>query len=145
MNAKKSLEISNWDIDEAVRLVARNRHDMKSNNQAHESYGYVCLYSYEFGRSGVMVELGCESGYIAKNIDFIKLANVIATHISWSNPKRVLIERMLIKLSEKCLLDQPEMRENQGQRTIRELLLDLSCKTGENITLVRFARFKVGE
>jgi elongation factor Ts len=140
---KKSLMESNWEIDEAIRLMARNRHN--ANNKSHESYGYVALYSYEFGRAGVIVELGCESGYVAKSMDFVKLANTIAIHVAWSNPKGMDRKDVNQSFGEICLLDQPEMRETQGQRTIREMLSELSCKTGETITLVRFARFKVGE
>jgi len=142
---KKALEISNWDIDEAVRIVSRVRHDANTKNQSHEFYGYVGLYSFEFGRAGVLVELGCESGYVAKSSEFIKLANTIAVHVAWANPKGLNREDVNQSFGEVCLLDQPEMRETKGQRTIRELLAELSCKTGENITLVRFVRFKVGE
>lgn len=145
LECKKALETSNWDVNEAVRVVSRARHDANENNHSHASYGHVALYSFEFGRAGVLVELGCESGYVAKSIEFIRLANTIASHVAWSNPKGLNRQDVNQNFGEVCLLDQPEIRENQGQRTIRELLAELSYKTGETITVVRFARFKVGE
>jgi elongation factor Ts len=144
VDCKKFLELSNWNIEEAVRLIARKKHDEKTN-KSHEFYGIVCLYSHQFGRVGVMVELSCESGYIAKSLDFIKLANTIAVQIAWSNPKGLDRQDVQQCFGEVCLLDQVEMKETQGQRTIKELLAELSCKTGENIKIVRFARFDVGD
>ena len=88
LECKRVLELEGWDVDLACVGLAKARHDA-SNGKAHDSYGVVALYSHEFGRVGTMVELSCESGYVAKSREFAKLANAIAIHITWSNPKYV--------------------------------------------------------
>jgi elongation factor Ts len=185
MSCRKALDSNGWDVDKACLNIARTIHDYKAGNgKSHDAYGIVALYSHEFGRVGVMVELGCESGYVAKNNDFIKLANAIAIHIAWSNPKYIcrddvdpreveaardnfaetspevkramlgvpdlsgqLIDGMIDRLfyHKVCLLDQPEMKETQGKETIGALLNKMSLQTGENVSVRRFARFRIGD
>ena len=182
VDCKKALELNSFDIDKSCRDIARARHNAKGNNRPHDTYGVVALYSYEFGRIGVMVELSCESGYVAKSHEFVKLANTIAIHIAWSNPRyidrsqidpieieiardnfmdalsppeifddKTFNERVIDRTMDRtfypklCLLDQPEMKETQGKKTIGVLIDKMIDKTGEKIVVKRFARFKIGE
>ena len=145
VDCKTALENSNWNVNDAIKSIGKKHHDEMNNENQHEFYGTVCLYSHLFGRVGTMVELSCESSYVAKSADFIKLANAIAVQISWSNPKGLDRQDVQQCFGEVCLLDQFETKETQGRRTIRELLAELSCKTGENIKIVRFTRFEIGE
>jgi elongation factor Ts len=85
-SCKQALEASNWNVDLACLTIAKTTYKDK---RSHDHYGTVCLYSHNFGRIGVMVELSCESGYVAKNREFQKLANTIAVHVSWSDPKYI--------------------------------------------------------
>ena len=143
-DCKQNLEKCDWNADAACLMIAKKNYNNK-NGDSHNAYGIICPYIHAFGRIGVMIELSCESSYVAKHRDFIKLANTIAMHIAWSNP--VGIERKDVNPSfgEVCLLDQPEMKEVQGQRTIGELISELSIKLGEPICIRRFARFEVGK
>jgi len=142
---KNALESTGWDVESACLNITKTIHDDKNGPERHDSYGIVCPYIHAFGRIGVMVELNCESSFVAKHRDFIKLANTIAMHIAWSNPEGVERNDVNQVFGEVCLLDQAEMKETQGRCTIRELLAELSIKTGENISIRRFARFEIGK
>lgn len=140
---KKALEACGGDIEEACQTIARALHDSK-NGKAHDSHGSVGLYSHAFGRVGVLVEVSCESGYVTKSREFVKLVNLIASHIAWSNPQ-ALERGDTLDIGDVCLLDQPEMKETQGERTIGQLVYELSRNTGEEIRIVGFVRFEVGK
>lgn len=186
LGCRKALEINEWDVDKACHNIAKAVHEDKvGNGKSHDSHGIVALYSHEFGRIGVMVEVSCESSYVAKSRDFIKMANTIAIHVAWSNPKYVsradvdpreieaardnfsdtigsgpewakvgklfVSDGMVDSAMEShfypkmCLLDQPEMKESQGQETIGELISRMSMETGEKISVRRFSRFRIGD
>ena len=188
MGCRKALESCDGDVDEACLTIARALHDEKSGEK-HDSYGIICHYSHNFGRVGAMVEITCESSYVAKNREFLKLANAIAVHIAWSNPKYVsrkeldqrdvdaardnfeatiissmqsacrtttflydhesYVLRLVDAAMEEryypalCLLDQKEMRESGGGKTIGQLLHDLSEKVRENVEVKWLARREI--
>ena len=83
-SCKQALEAANWNIDLACLTIAKATHKEK---KSHDHYGTVCLYSHSFGRIGVMVELNCETDFVARTDEFQNLAKVIAMHVAWANPK----------------------------------------------------------
>lgn len=187
---KIAIESCNGDVDEACLTIARAVHEEQAGGK-HDSYGLVCHYSHNFGRVGVMVEITCESSYVAKNREFIKLANAIAVHIAWSNPKYIsrseldirdiesakenftatmesgaalaarghydvqfgaeYLSRLVNDSMERyyypglCLLDQKEMSESGGDKTVGQLLRELSDKVREKIEVKWFARREIGK
>ena len=188
LGCKKALDACDGDVDEACLTIARAIHEEKSGER-HDSYGLVCHYNHNFGRVGAMVEVSCESSYVAKNREFVKLANAIAVHIAWSNPKCIdrkeldprdveatrdnfestyssgvalsantqvegykeYLSRLVNDSMEKhyypalCLLDQREMRESGGGKTIGQLLNELSEKVREKVEVKWFARREIGK
>jgi elongation factor Ts len=126
---------------------------------------------------GVLVEINCETDFVAKNEDFKEFAKNIAMHITATNPvglrqedvpketidkeKEIyraqvlemgkpekivdkIVEGKLNKFfKDNCLMNQAYVRE--PDITIEDLLKDMIAKIGENITIKRFARFKIGE
>lgn len=141
---KKTLEAHGWDVEKSCSAISKTIHENKNDN-AHDSYGSVGLYSHSFGRVGVLVEVSCESSYVVKSREFVRLVNAIASHIAWSNPIALDRSDSSLGIEGVCLLDQPEMKETQGQITIGELVAELSMKSGEDIRIVAFARFEVGK
>ena len=143
---QKAIESANGNIEEAIKNIHK---DIRGRGNDQESYGTVCLYTNGFGRLGVMVELSCESGFMAKSRDFAKLANTIAVHISWANPLYIDTSHMqdgdVVLSMDMCLLEQKEERESNGNKTIRQLIQEFSSKWGEHVTVVRFARFEIGQ
>ncbi len=138
--------------------------------------GAVGTYIHAGGKIGVLIELNCESDFVARTDDFQELLRDIAMHIAAVDPRFVsredvteadlerekevyraqaaatgkpanIIEKMLEgKLAkfyeEFCLLDQPFIKESS--QTIAQLIATKVAKLGENISVRRFARFKVG-
>ena len=138
--------------------------------------GAVGTYIHAGGKIGVLLELNCESDFVARTEDFQELLRDIAMHIAATDPRFVrredvteadlerekdvyraqaaasgkpaeIIEKMLKgKLAkfyeEFCLLDQPFIKE--ASQTIGQLIASKVAKLGENISVRRFARFKVG-
>jgi elongation factor Ts len=129
------------------------------------------------GKVGVLVEVNCETDFVARTDDFQQLVKELALHIAAADPRYVRREDVPADVLEKekeiyraqfagsgkpanviekivegklgsyysqvVLLDQPSIRDPNV--TVSQLIAQASAKTGENITVGRFARFKVGE
>jgi elongation factor Ts len=138
--------------------------------------GAVGTYIHAGGKIGVLIELNCESDFVARTDDFQGLLRDVAMHIAATDPRYVrkedvttedierekdiyraqaaasgkpanIIEKMLEgKMSkfyeEVCLLEQPFIKEQT--QTIAQLIAAKVAKLGENISVRRYARFKVG-
>jgi elongation factor Ts len=173
----KALQESNGDI-EAGFVVLRKRGMASAQKKAARSTneGAVGTYIHAGGKIGVLVEVNCESDFVARTDDFQDLLKDIAMHIAASDPRYVksedvsaddmarekeiyraqaaatgkpapviekIVEGKMAKFYEEvCLLDQPFIKEQSI--TIKELIAQKVAKLGENITVRRFARFKVG-
>ena len=139
--------------------------------------GAVGTYIHAGGKIGVLLELNCESDFVARTEDFQELLKDISMHIAAVDPRYVskddvtpadidrekeiyraqaassgkpanIIEKMLEgKMSkfyeEVCLLEQPFIKEQS--LSIQQLIAQKVAKLGENISVRRFARFKVGD
>src|SRR6185503_14613412 len=105
---------------------------------------------------GVLVEVDCETDFVARTDDFQNLVKEVAMHIAAADPKWVrredvpadaldkIIEGKLGSFySQFVLLDQPSIRDNSV--TIGQLIMQATAKTGENIQISRFVRFRVGD
>jgi elongation factor Ts len=141
---KKALEGCDWDVDLACMSIAKALHDDRHGTQI-GSQGMVGLYSHAFGKVGVVVEISCESSYVAKSRDFVRLVNTISAHIAWSNPQTIDGGGDMGAVGAVCLLDQVEMKDTQGKKTIREIVEELSKRTGEDIRIIGFSRFEIGK
>jgi len=164
---------------EAAFVVLRKRGMASAAKKAHRtpSEGSVGTYIHAGGKIGVLVELNCESDFVARTPDFQELLRDIAMHIAAADPRYVrredvtpadierekeiyraqaassgkpanIVEKMLEgKMSkfyeEVCLLDQPFIKEQS--QTIAQIISARVAKLGENISVRRFARFKVGD
>jgi elongation factor Ts len=173
----KALQESKGEIEGAF-VVLRKRGMASAAKKASRSTneGAVGTYIHAGGKIGVLLELNCESDFVARTDDFQELLRDIAMHIAATDPRYVtreevteadlerekeiyraqaaatgkppaIIEKMLEgKLGkfyeEFCLLDQPFIKEQT--QTIAQIIATKVGKLGENISVRRFARFKVG-
>ena len=173
----KALQETKGDI-EAAFVVLRKRGMASAQKKASRSTneGAVGTYIHAGGKLGVMVELNCESDFVARTDDFQELLKDIAMHIAAADPRYVrsddvtaadmdrekeiyraqatatgkpapviekIVEGKMAKFYEEvCLLDQPFVKDQTV--TIKELIATKVGKLGENITVRRFVRFKVG-
>jgi elongation factor Ts len=163
---------------EAAFVVLRKRGMATAAKKASRTTneGAVGTYIHAGGKIGVLVELNCESDFVARTEDFQELLRDVAMHIAAADPRFVsrdevtaedlerekeiyraqaaatgkpanIIEKMLDgKLGkfyeEFCLLDQPFIKDQS--QTIAQIVATKVAKLGENISIRRFARFKVG-
>lgn len=174
----KALQEAKGEIEDAF-VVLRKRGMASAAKKASRSTneGAVGTYIHAGGKIGVLLELNCESDFVARTPDFQELLRDIAMHIAATDPRYVrredvteediarekdvyraqaaasgkpanIIEKMLEgKMSkfyeEVCLLDQPFIKEQT--QTIAQIIASKVAKLGENISVRRFARFKVGD
>ena len=174
----KALQESKGDMEEAF-VVLRKRGMASAAKRASRvaNEGAVGTYIHAGGKIGVLLELNCESDFVARTEDFQELLRDIAMHIAATDPRYVrredvteadltrerdvyrsqaaatgkppaVIEKILEgKMSkfyeEVCLLDQPFIKEQT--QSIAQIIATKVGKLGENISVRRFARFKVGD
>jgi elongation factor Ts len=116
---------------------------MKFGPRPHKdgSPGIIETYIHAGGRIGVMVELRCETDFIARTEEFRTLAREIAMQVAAMNPRTVGSLDSPNQGSE-ALLDQEYIRDHT--RTIRDLIKETVDQVGEGIWVARFVRFEVG-
>lgn len=132
MECRRALDEAKGDEKEAEELLkkwgvekAEKKADRVTKAGAIESYIHA-------GKVGVLLELACETDFVAKTDDFKKLAHEITLQIASMDPKDV-----------KTLLKQEYIRD--PKRTIEQLVKEAIGKIGENITISRFTRYQLGE
>ncbi|MDZ4248125.1 MAG: translation elongation factor Ts [Patescibacteria group bacterium] len=132
MDAKRSLEEAGGDVDKAKDLL-KERGLTKAAKKADRetAEGVVHSYIHGDGKIGVLLELLCETDFVAKNDDFRNLAQEISMQIAAGDPKDV-----------KELLAQPYIKDEK--QTVEQLLQAAIAKLGENIKVTRFARYALG-
>jgi elongation factor Ts len=178
MECKAALADANGNIDEAI-TVLRKRGLAQAAKRAGRAtaQGTIGSYIHMGGKIGVLVEVNCESDFVARTEDFQNLVKEVAMHIAAADPKWVRREDVPADAIEKeksiyraqmentgkpasvldkiiegklgsfysqfVLLDQPSIRDNNV--SISQLIAQASAKTGENIQVTRFVRFRVGD
>lgn len=178
MECKAALSEAHGDMEEAITLL-RKRGLAQAAKRAGRTtaQGTIGSYIHMGGKIGVLVEVNCESDFVARTEDFANLVKEIAMHIAAADPKWVRREDVPADAIEKekaiyraqmekenkpahvmdkiiegklgafysqfVLLEQPSIRDNAV--TIGQLVAQASAKTGENIRVSRFVRFRVGE
>ncbi len=142
MQCKKALEEAEGDLEKATAvLLERSAKEAEKKSDRALGAGYISSYVHSTGTVGAMVELLCETDFVAKNEDFKVLARDIAMHVSATNPKSVKAEES--SLESEVLLDQSFIKN--PELTIKNLLQSAVQKFGENIEISRFVRFSVSE
>jgi len=178
MECKAALTEANGNMEEAV-TVLRKRGLAQAAKRAgrNTSQGLVSSYIHMGGKIGVLLEVNCESDFVARTEDFQHLVKEVAMHIAAADPKYVRREDVPAELVEKekaiyrsqfegsgkpaqviekivegklgsfysqiALLDQPSVRDQTV--TVGQMVSQAVAKTGENIVVSRFSRFKLGE
>jgi len=147
MDAKRALEEANGDMKKARDIIREKGIAAAAKRSEREtSQGVVEAYIHAGGRIGVLVELNCETDFVANTADFRTLAREIAMQIAAMNPAVVSPEDRTPEHegsdAEVCLTEQAFIRD--PGRTIGDLIRDTVAKTGENIRVRRFVRYELG-
>lgn len=119
-NEKKALEL----LKERATQIAAKKADRETGE------GLIEAYIHGGGKVGVMIELLCETDFVAKTEEFKKLAREVAMQVAAMNPADV-----------ETLLKQDYIRD--GSQTIESLVKGVIGKLGENITVKRFIRYEI--
>ena len=149
MDCKKALDETGGDVEKAVKVLREKGIASAEKRAGREtSQGLVESYIHAGGRIGVIVEVNCETDFVARTEGFKKLAHDIAMQIAGMPTTLAITEEELPKdadgsVEETVLLKQPFIRD--GSRTVESLVKDLIAQTGENIQIRRFARFELGQ
>jgi elongation factor Ts len=106
--------------------------------------GRVGSYVHHDGRLGAVVEVNCETDFVARTADFTRFCEDVALHIAAMSPRYIRTEDVPAgEAGGLCLLEQPFVKD--PQTTVGDLLKLLVAKTGEQVVIRRFVRFAVGE
>jgi elongation factor Ts len=160
MDCRRALSESGGDLEKARKLLVQRGQQLAEKKAGREvREGFIGHYIHQGGKMGVLVELACETDFVAKNERFQKLAHDLAVHICAARPQFVSREDVPAALrdqkaadldgkidkfyEESVLLDQPYVRDES--KTINDLIASAVGVLGENIKVRRFARFDVGE
>ena len=178
MECKKALAETAGDLDKAVDALRKSgaaKAEQRAGRAASE--GRVDTYIHPGNRVGVLIEVNCETDFVARTDEFGELVRNLAMQVAAAGAEyvrreevpaeRVARERAILAaqvesqgkpaaivekiidgklnkfFAEVCLLDQPFIRDDK--RTVAEIVQDAITKTGENIVVRRFARFRLGQ
>ena len=177
-DCRAALVESKGDMEEAISILRKKGQAAAAKKaQRSASEGAVGTYLHAGGKIASLVEVNCESDFVARTEEFKKLCHELAMHVAAQDPRFIrkedvpadvieherviyfeqarstgkpegvlgrIVDGKLEKFfAETCLYEQHFIRDEQ--LTVRELIQQAIAKVGENITVRRFARFKVGE
>ena len=148
MECRSALLQHQGDFEKALETLKINSiNKVQKRSQRSVNQGCVMTYIHTGGRIGALVELNCETDFVARNEIFKELGHNIAMQIAAQEPICIYQDKMP-KDSEltpevACLLLQPFIKS--PELTIQDLINDAIAKTGENIKVNRFARFELGQ
>lgn len=132
-DCRKALEESDNDYKNALEWLKKHGLEKAAKKSDREtSQGLVESYIHQNGRVGVLIEVLCETDFVARTDEFKNLVHEIAMQVAAMNPKSVDL-----------LLKQEYIRDNS--LTIENLVKNVIAKLGENIVVKRLQRFEIGE
>lgn len=147
MASKRALDDASGDFARAKDLL-RERGVAAATKRADREtgQGLVEAYIHGEGRIGVLVEVNCETDFVARTDTFRQLVRDIAMQVAAMDPAGLTPEDVGDDVSgtkeERALLTQPFIKD--AGRTIEELIQEVMAQTGEHIRVTRFARFELG-
>lgn len=148
MDSKRALEETDGDV-EAARKILREKGIASAAKKASRdtNEGLVESYIHSGGRVGAIVELNCETDFVARTEDLKDLAHNVAMQVAAMSPKYVREDELPDdedgSPQEICLLNQPFIRDNE--QTVQDVVNETIAKVGENVRVRRFSRFSLGE
>jgi len=176
MDCKRALAESNGDIDKAVEILRKKGIDTAVKKSGRETKeGLISSYIHMGGKIGVLIEINCETDFVARTADFTNFVKEVAMQVAATQPlyvsredvpvnwieKEKEIAREQIKdkppqVAEKIIQGKLDKRFQEiclleqkfikdDKQTVKDVLTAIIAKTGENIIIRRFARFELGD
>lgn len=177
MDCKNALREAEGDRERAVEILRLKGLAMAAKKSTRDaSEGTIGSYIH-LGKLGVLVEVNCETDFVAKTEEFQELVRDIAMHIAASNPgylqredvpdevirkeKEIYASQVAGKpeqivgkivdgkldkyYADNCLLEQVFIKDPEGKKKVKDLIVEKVSRLGENIVVKRFVRFQLGE
>ncbi len=150
-DVRSALESSGGNETKALELLRQRGAQMAQKRQGRATgQGRIESYVHHDGRLGAIVEVNCETDFVARTPEFLQFCRDVAMQVAAMSPRYVRADDATVSeradadaLKASCLLEQPFVKD-QGTM-VGALLQALIAKTGENVVIRRFARFAVGE
>lgn len=155
VHCKKALEESKGDVKAAALILRKQGLEIAAKKQGRAAKeGRVEAYIHHSNKIGVLIEVNCESDFVAKNDDFVQFIKDLAMQIAAANPAYIKKEDVPAEVIDQeknkedfykthCLLEQPFVKD--PSTIISDYLGSMVAKIGENIVIRRFTRYKIGE
>ena len=148
MECRSALLETEGDMEKALQCL-REKGLLKAEKKAKRSadQGIIEAYIHTGGRIGAMVEVNCETDFVARTDEFKELAHHLAMQVTALSPQFIsgeeIPEGTNIDPQTACLLLQPYIKD--PDKTIKDIIVETIAKVGENIKVSRFSRFELGE
>ena len=142
MECKKALTDAGGDAEKAIDILRQKglaSAAKKSSRSA--SQGLIASY-IQADRVGVMVEINCETDFVARTDDFQALVRDVMEQIADAAPKYVSVEESPSAKPEDCLLEQVFVKDPEKKKKVKDLVTEKVAKLGENIVVRRFSRYQ---
>lgn len=148
MECQRALEQCQCNVEEALAFLRQRglaQAEKKMNRATHQ--GMVEAYIHPGGRIGAMVEVNCESDFVARTEEFKALAHDLVLQVAATSPRFLSSQEIPPDVQgdpkELCLLLQPFIKD-EG-KTVEERIKETIAQLGENIRVRRFCRFQLGD
>ena len=149
MDCKRALDESGGDFDKAIKLL-RERGIAGADKKAgrETSQGLCDSYIHAVGRIGVLIEVNCETDFVARTDAFKQLVHDVAMQVAGIPTTLAVNEADLPKDAEGSIEETVLMKQHfikDSSRTIEQLVKEAIATTGENIRIRRFTRYELGQ
>ena len=143
MDIKRAIEDAEGDLDKARELLGQRGSEFSAKRAERETReGLVTAYVHPGRPLGALLELNCETDFVARTEDFTSLARDIAMHIAAMGPTRISDDEDQDPDDDgPALLTQPWFRD--GSQTVEQVIQAVVARLGENIQVGRFSRFEI--
>jgi len=154
-HCKKALEEAKGDIKQAIIFLRKHGLEVAAKKQGRAAKeGRIESYIHHGNKIGVLLEVDCESDFVARNEEFIRFTKDLAMQIAATSPEYIKKEDVpedVLKHEKSkedyykanCLLEQVFVKD--PGLTIKDYLGNIVAKIGENVVIRRFVRYKIGE
>jgi elongation factor Ts len=149
-DVRQALEAAGGDEAKALDWLRQRGAAIAEKRQGRATgQGRVEAYVHHDGRLGALVEVGCETDFVARTPEFLQFCRDVAMQVAAMSPQYLASgdvpagERNGLDPKASCLLEQPFVKDQAA--TVGDLLKGLIAKTGENVVIKRFVRFGIGE
>ena len=148
LDCKEALVEAHGDIGKAIEVLReRGLSVARKKMERLTTEGIVEAYVHHTGKIGALIELNCESDFVARTEEFRQLAYDIAMQVAATSPRFITTEEIPEKEKDvnpqtDCLVNQPFIK--QPEKSVQEIIAETIAKVGENIKVSRFTRFELG-